>query len=345
MRTGQNISNRIWLFLWLILSLALLFVLNLFLGSVIISPVMVFDILSGKDQGGSETLIVLNFRLPQAFTALFSGAALAVAGLMLQTLFRNPLADPGILGISSGASMGVALMLFFSGSAVGTNIWFSHLGISFAAFLGALLVLLFIILISRRLSNVMSLLIAGLMIAYLAGALTGLVKYFSRKEEVYAFAIWGLGSFSNVGTSRLPLFIGSVSLGLLGSVLLIKPLNLLLLGDRYASNLGLNIRKSTIYIVLLTGFLTAIVTAYAGPVAFIGLAVPHLARSVFRTADHKLLIPASMILGAGLALFCSLIARLPGFDGSLPINSITSLIGAPIVIWFLFRHRNFSGQE
>ena len=143
----------------------------------------------------------------------------------------------------------------------------------------------------------------------------------------------------------MPLFIGSVSLGLLGSVLLIKPLNLLLLGDRYASNLGLNIRTSTIYIVLLTGFLTAIVTAYAGPVAFIGLAVPHLTRAVFRTADHKILMPSSMILGAVLALFCSLISRLPGFDGSLPINSITSLIGAPIVIWFLFRHRNFSEQE
>jgi iron complex transport system permease protein len=336
-------------FAWLIGLMAVLFILNLFLGSVIIPISEVFKILfSESATGQTESLIILNFRLPQAYTALFAGAALAVAGLMMQTLFRNPLADPSILGISSGAGLGVALLLFFTGTAsnqVITADIISHLGINMAAFVGALVVLLLILFLSNKLGNAVSLLIVGIMIAYVAGALVGFVKYLSRKEDVYAYALWGLGSFSNVGKSQLPVFIISISIGLVLSILMMKSLNLLLLGDRYAVNLGLDIQKTTIFIVVITGFLTAVVTAYAGPIAFIGLAVPHLARSLFKTADHKLLLPATMLLGACLALFCNLIARLPGFDGSLPINSVTSLIGAPIVIWFIFRHRNFSTQE
>jgi iron complex transport system permease protein len=336
-------------FAWLIVLMLILFVLNLFLGSVIIPMADVFRVLFGDgitDQ--TNSLIILNFRLPQAYTALFAGAALAVAGLMMQTLFRNPLADPSILGISSGAGLGVALLLFFTGSyssQVITADLISHLGINMAAFVGALAVLMLILFISNKLGNAVSLLIVGIMIAYVVGALVGFVKYLSRKEDVYAYALWGLGSFSNVGKSQLPVFIISISIGLVLSVLMMKSLNLLLLGDRYAVNLGLNIKKSTIYIVVITGFLTAVVTAYAGPIAFIGLAVPHLARSLFKTADHKLLLPATMLLGSCLALFCNLVARLPGFDGSLPINSVTSLIGAPVVIWFIFRHRNFSTAE
>jgi iron complex transport system permease protein len=338
------------IFAWLFGLLLLLFILNLFLGSVIIPVGEVFRILFGESTAGqTESIIVLNFRLPQTITALFTGAALAVAGLMMQTLFRNPLADPSILGISSGAGLGVAILLFFTGAisnqAFGASDIFTHLGINMAAFIGALAVLLIILFISNKLGNAVSLLIVGIMIAYVAGALVGIVKYFSRKEDVYAFALWGLGSFSNVGNSQLPVFIISICIGLVFSVLMMKSLNLLLLGDRYAANLGLNIRMTTIYIVIITGFLTAIVTAYAGPIAFIGLAVPHLSRSLFKTADHKVLLPATMILGACLALFCNLVSRLPGFDGSLPINSVTSLIGAPIVIWFIFKHRNFSSQE
>ena len=336
-------------FAWLIGLMAVLFILNLFLGSVIIPISEVFKILfSESATGQTESLIILNFRLPQAYTALFAGAALAVAGLMMQTLFRNPLADPSILGISSGAGLGVALLLYFTGTAsnqVITADIISHLGINMAAFVGALVVLLLILFLSNKLGNAVSLLIVGIMIAYVAGALVGFVKYLSRKEDVYAYALWGLGSFSNVGKSQLPVFIISISIGLVLSILMMKSLNLLLLGDRYAVNLGLDIQKTTIFIVVITGFLTAVVTAYAGPIAFIGLAVPHLARSLFKTADHKLLLPATMLLGACLALFCNLIARLPGFDGSLPINSVTSLSGAPIVIWFIFRHRNFSTQE
>ncbi len=331
-------------FMVLLLVLVVLFVLNLFFGSVLIPFSEVWLSMSGHITEGSNSLIVNQFRFPQAVTAVFSGAALAVAGLMLQTLFRNPLADPGILGISAGSGLGVSLMLFFGGT-MANQTWISHFGLSFAAFAGALTVLFFIILISRRLSNVMSLLIAGLMIAYLAGALTGLVKYFSRKEEIYAFALWGLGSFSEVGNSRLPLFTATISSGLMASILIIKPLNMMLLGDRYAESLGLNIQRTTFFIVLITGFLTAVVTAYAGPVAFIGLAVPHLARAIFHTADHRQILPASILLGAALALFCNLLSRLPGFDGSLPINSLTSLIGAPIVIWFLFRNQSYTDTE
>ncbi|NOU47149.1 MAG: iron ABC transporter permease [Bacteroidales bacterium] len=338
------------IFAWLFGLLSLLFILNLFLGSVIIPIGEVFRILFGESTAGqTESIIVLNFRLPQTITALFTGAALAVAGLMMQTLFRNPLADPSILGISSGAGLGVAILLFFTGTVTsqvsGAADILTHLGLNMAAFIGALAVLLLILFISNKLRNAVSLLIVGIMIAYVAGALVGIVKYFSRKEDVYAFALWGLGSFSNVGNSQLPVFIVSICIGLVFSVLMMKSLNLLLLGDRYAANLGLNIRMTTIYIVIITGFLTAIVTAYAGPIAFIGLAVPHLSRSLFKTADHKVLLPATMILGSCLALFCNLVSRLPGFDGSLPINSVTSLIGAPIVIWFIFKHRNFSSQE
>jgi iron complex transport system permease protein len=338
------------IFAWLVGLMLLLFVLNLFFGSVIIPVVDVFRVLFGEGSTNqTESLIILNFRLPQTFTALFAGAALAVAGLMMQTLFRNPLADPSILGISSGAGLGVALLLFFTGNVSSQTFAsvdiISHLGLNMAAFLGALAVLMLILFISNKLGNAVSLLIVGIMIAYVAGALVGLVKYFSRKEDVYAFALWGLGSFSNVGNSQLPVFIISISVGLVLSILMMKSLNLLLLGDRYAANLGLNIKLSTIYIVIITGFLTAVVTAYAGPIAFIGLAVPHLARSLFSTADHKILLPSTMILGACLALFCNLVARLPGFDGSLPINAVTSLIGAPIVIWFIFKHRNFTTLE
>ena len=342
--------RKIWIFGVITGFLVLLFFMNLFFGSVIIPFNQVIRVLIGNINGTSqtETLIILNFRLPQTYTALFAGAALAVAGLMMQTLFRNPLVYPSILGISSGAGLGVALLMFFTGR-IGSEAfagadWFGHIGLTLSAFLGSLVVLSLIIFISSRLGNAITLLIVGIMIAYVVGALVGLVKYFSQKEDIYAFAIWGLGSFSNVGNSQLPLFIGTIVFGLFLSLLMMKSLNLMLLGERYAENLGLNIRISTIYIVLITGFLTAIVTAYTGPVAFLGLAVPHLARSIFKTADHKILLPASMMLGGVLALFCNLVARLPGFDGSLPINSITSLIGAPIVIWFILKHRTFSAS-
>ncbi len=335
----------------LLLLLVLMVVLNLLFGSVEIPLgdilTVIFEGGKGVDEG--TMLIVNNFRIPQTITAILSGAGLAIAGLLMQTLFRNPLADPSILGISSGASLGVALLLATSGIITGQafvafGLW-SQIGITGAAFLGAMLVLFLIMFLSRRMGNIVSLLIIGIMIAYIAGALVGFVKFYSQREDVHTFVIWGLGSFANVSRAQLPFFT-MVTLAALGlSWLMVKPLNLLLLGERYATNLGLNVSRNQVLIILIAGFLTSVVTAFSGPIAFIGLAVPHLVRNFLKTSDHRLLIPAVMIMGALLALFCNLIARLPGFDGSLPINAVTSLIGAPIVIWIILHRRQIYDSE
>lgn len=332
------------------LSLLILFgllVMNLLFGSVKVSVSEIISIISGQHEGVSSSnyMIILQFRIPQALTALFAGAALAVSGLLMQTLFKNPLADPSILGISSGASLGVALMLMATGLISGHALisfgWIRHIGLIVAAASGAILVLLFITLLSKRLSGIVYLLIAGIMIAYFTSAIVGIIKYFSQKEDLQAFVIWGMGSFSNVGLKQLPLFIALISILLLLSVTLVKPLNLMLLGDLYAQNTGLNLVLYQRWVLVVSGLLTAVVTAYAGPIAFLGLAVPHISRNLFKSSDHKILIPASIIIGASLALFCNLIARLPGFDGSLPINSITSLIGAPFVIWIILNRQRY----
>lgn len=328
-----------------VIALFLFFALNLLFGSVWIPPADILDVLL-KQQSGNESstaLIIYSLRIPMAITAMLSGAGLALAGLLMQTLFRNPLADPSILGISSGASLGVALMLAFAGSMGGLTmanygLW-GHVGITLSAFAGAFLVLLLITFLSRRMGSIISLLIIGIMIGYIAGALTGFVKYYSQKEEVHSFVLWGLGSFANVGQDQLPIYAVLILPAMLLAWLMAKPLNLLLLGERYAANLGLNINRNQLLIILIAGYLTALVTAYAGPIAFIGLAVPHLARNLLNTADHRRLLPAVVILGANLALFCNLIARMPGFDGSLPINAVTSLFGAPVVIWIILYRR------
>lgn len=326
--------------------LVVLGLLNLFLGSVIIPPGDVWNILTGKAElvDHVKQLIVLQYRLPQAVTAIFAGAGLAVAGLLMQTLFRNPLADPSILGISSGSSLGVALLLLFSGTNTGLFLsetgWIGQTGLIMSALTGAFLVLIIISWLSRIMSDMVSLLIAGIMISYITGSLVGITKYFSQKEDLQAFVLWGLGSFSNVGQARLPFFVIAVALGLLLSVFLVKPLNLLLLGERYAANLGVSVKRVQFFILIISGVLTAVITAYTGPVAFIGLAVPHLARNLLGESSHRILLPAVMILGASLALACNLIARLPGFEGSLPVNAVTSLIGAPVVVWFLIRRKH-----
>jgi iron complex transport system permease protein len=323
----------------------ILLIANILWGSVLIKPLDVYNVLIGKDFGfGGEDIIIWEYRIPQLIVAVYSGAGLAVSGLLLQTLFKNPLADPSILGISSGASFGVALLLFLTGSfggiALSSTGWIGELGLSFAALAGALAVLLFLLLASSKVSNVVSLLIVGLMIAYLTGALTGILRFYSRKEDIQAFVIWGMGTFSGVNKSQLPYFVITISLGLFISLFLAKPLNMLLLGQKYASNLGLNTKHINRIIILLAGYLTAIVTAYAGPIAFIGLAVPHIARNLFKSSNHLVLLPASIAIGIILALFCNIIARLPGFEGSLPINAVTSLIGAPFVIIIILRqHR------
>ncbi len=327
-------------FFLLVILFALLLCFNLMLGSVHIRFADLINVIRGKEVSAAFETIIFHFRIPQLFTATLTGAALAVAGLLLQTLFRNPLADPSILGISSGASLGVALLLFGSAAMTGNAYKFSILGpvgVVSASFAGALVVLFAITFLSRMLSNIASLLIAGIMIAYLTASLTGIVKYFSNREDLQAFVVWGMGSFSGVGKRSVPFFSVTVLSGLILSMLMIKSLNLFLLGESYARNLGLNVRWFRTIVLFLSGYLTAVTTAYTGPIAFLGLAVPHLSRNLFKTSNHGILLPASMLIGAILALFCNLIARLPGFDGSLPINSITALIGAPVVVYILVK--------
>lgn len=313
-----------------------LFMTNLFVGSVRIPFKDILNVLLKANEDNTLNTIILNYRLPQAITALLAGSALAVSGLLMQTLFRNPLADPSMLGISSGASLGVGLVILLtgviSGSAVSTLGWWSTIGVSLAAFIGAEAVLLLILAFSSRTKNMATLIIIGLMIAYLASSITDILKFFSMKEDIHAFVIWGMGSFSNVGTERMTTLFISIIIGLSASFFLSKNLNALLLGEAYAENLGLNIKRNSLIIILISGYLTAIVTAYCGPIAFIGLAVPHIARFLFKSSDHRLLIPMTMLIGMDLALFCNVIARMPGFEGNLPINAVTAFIGAPIVI-------------
>ena len=318
----------------------LLFVMNLCFGSVSIPMKEIWAAVFGGEES-TYRAIVLDYRLPQAITALLAGIGLSVSGLLMQTLFRNPLADPSLLGISSGSSLGVALVILLgtaTGLSVNTLSLWSTFGVTVAAFLGAFGVLLLILALSSRLRSMVSLVLVGIMIAYIAGSVTDILKFFSQKEGLHSFVIWGMGSFSNVSKAQLPFFAVAVLVGSIGSFLLFKTLNLLLLGERYAENLGVNIRRSSMLIILASGFLTALITAFCGPIAFLGLAVPHIARFLFKSSDHKLLIPATAFLGMDLALFCNLIARLPSFEGNLPINSVTALIGAPIVLWVIF-HR------
>ncbi len=337
----QNTRNT-WLPSLIILMVGmLLFALNLMIGSVTIPLRDFWQVLLGHGDETART-IIMDYRLPQAITALFAGIGLSVSGLLMQTLFRNPLADPSILGISSGASLGVAVVVLLtghlSGMAVSTMPGWSTIGVTLAAFAGAFIVLLLILALSSRLKSMVSLILVGIMIAYIAGSVTDVLKFFSQKEDVHTFVIWGFGSFSNVGKSQLGYLSITVTAGAIVAFILSKSLNLFLLGERYAENLGLNIRRTSLLTILISGFLMAVITAFCGPIAFIGLAVPHLARFTYHTSNHFTLIPTTAVIGMDLALLCNLIARLPGFDGNLPINSVTALIGAPIVIYVIF-HR------
>lgn len=321
----------------------ILFFLNLFIGSVRIPFSEIIAILGGDLSDSSASTIILNYRLPQAVTALLAGAALSVSGLIMQTLFRNPLADPSMLGISSGAGLGVAITILLTGilgdKALSSLPLWSSVGVSLSAFIGAFLVLTLILSFTTRVKNMTTLIIIGLMLSYLFGSLTDILKFFSMKEDIHAFVIWGMGTFSAVGKSKLLFFSISIIIGLTLSLLLVKKMNIMLLGNLYAENLGLNIKKTSLVMILISGYLTAIVTAYCGPIAFLGLAIPHLARFIFRTSDNKILLPTVMVIGLIISLLCNLIAKAPGFDGNLPINAVTAFIGAPIVIWVIMRKR------
>ena len=329
-------------FLIIILLIAVLFVLNLLLGTVRIPVGNVVSILFGGD-GGSEVWknIIISSRVPQALTATVAGAGLAVSGLQMQTVFRNPLAGPSVLGISNGASLGVAFVVLLSGSLGGVAL--SRLGylgsaaMTVAAIAGSLAVMSLILYVAQKVKGNVTLLIIGVMVGYLANAIIGVLKFFSSEEDIRVFVVWGFGSFARVSGDQMLLFVTIMLVLLPLSVLLSKSMNLLLLGDEYAANLGLNLRRSRTLVIVSSGVLVAIVTAYCGPIMFIGFAVPHLCRVIFRTSDHRTLMPGTMAVGAGLALLCNLIARMPGFEGALPVNSVTALVGAPVIAYVLFR--------
>ena len=323
--------------------LAILFLANLFWGSVSIPFHAVADILTGGDAGNEGwRLILLHTRLPQAVTALLAGMALSVAGLLLQTLFNNPLAGPEVLGINSGAGLGVAVvMLLLQGTLVAG--WGGYLAVLAGAFMGALFIIVVVLLLARLLSNKIYLLIAGLAMSYLTSSVISILNYFSTAEGVHSYLIWGMGSFGAVSVAQLPFYSVLLAVVLVAALLLVKPLNALLLGDYYAVNLGINIKRVRGVLLLIVGLLTATVTAFCGPVAFIGLAVPHLSRMAVGTSNHRRLLPVTMLLGGAVTLLCNLVCQLPGESGLLPLGAITPLIGAPVIIYVVLKERSSMG--
>ena len=317
-------------FVILLIAIALLLIVNLLIGTVKIPIADVCRILGGGGDNEIWTNIIFSSRLPQALTAIVAGAGLAVSGLQMQTVFRNPLAGPSVLGISNGSALGVAFVVLLSGRIGGVAL--SRLGylgdaaMSVAAIIGALAVLLLIMWVAQKVKGNVTLLIIGVMIGYLANAIIGVLKFLSPEDDVKAFVVWGLGSFSRVSGDEMVLFIVLMCILLPLAFLLVKPLNLMLLGDNYAANLGLNIKRARMLIIISSGVLVAIVTAYCGPIMFIGLAVPHLARAIFRTSDHRLLMPATALCGAALAL-------------------LSALVGAPVIAMVIFRRRKHDFAE
>lgn len=333
----------------LVVVIILLFLANIGLGSVDIPIEEILKVITGDHSNRIWTNIILNTRLPQTVTALLAGAALSVGGLQMQTLFRNPLAGPSILGISSGASLGVAFVILLSGNIGGVALSkmgvVGSLAITLAALTGSICVLLFVCFLARKVRGNATLLILGIMVGYTVSSIVSMLKFYSLEDDVHAYVIWGMGSFSKISSSQMQIFTPILIIGLLSSILLSKPLNLLMLGENYAKNLGVNIERTRLLIIASAGVLTAVVTAYCGPIMFIGLAVPHIAKLLYSSSDHRVTIPATMLIGSSIALLCNLIARMPGFDGTLPINSVTALIGAPVVVWVLLHKKRSEISE
>ncbi len=332
-------SYKAKLLIWLPLAIIGLFVLNISLGSIHIPFDQIISVLiGGEADKASWANIILNFRLPKALSAIAVGAGLAISGLQMQTLFRNPLAGPFVLGISSGASLGVALLLLAGISVAGIGfVSFNGWLVVLAASAGSAMVLLLVMTVSIRVQDSMTLLIVGLMFGSLTGAIVSILQYFSTGEEVQVYLFWTFGSLGGLNWDEVFILLSILALGVLLSIFLIKPLNALLLSENYARSLGLNVKQARLLIILSTSLLAGSITAFCGPIAFIGLAVPHLTRLLFNTSDHKVLIPSVAMTGAIVMLICDMVAQLPGSDMILPINAITSLLGAPVVIWIIMR--------
>lgn len=329
-------KNRILILLLLLVTL--LFIVDVSLGTVFIKPSEIWDALTGTSLNTAQHYIITQLRLPRAVMAVLTGAGLAIAGLLMQTLFRNPLAGPFVLGISSGAGLGVALVVM--GSALLGTSAVSGIGLVTASIIGSVLVMMLIILMSLRIKDTMGLLIVGLMVGSLSSAVVGILSFFSSSEELKRYVFWSLGSLGNLDWNDIIILAVIFMISMVLVIFILKPLNALLLGESYARSLGIPIKSTRWIIIIITSLLAGSITAYAGPIAFIGLAVPHLARLLLPTVNHKVLIPTAILLGAALLLCCDIISQLPFSNYSLPINAVTSLIGAPIVIWLILRKRN-----
>ena len=330
------------IYIGIAVSILLLFGLNLTTGSVLIPFTDVLDILCGRFAGKeSWQYIILENRLPQALTALLCGASLSVCGLMLQTAFRNPLAGPDVFGISSGAGLGVALVMLLLGGTVSTSLFTvsGFLAILTAAFLGAITVTSLILFLSTLVRNSVLLLIVGIMVGYVSSSAVSLLNFFASEEGVKSYMVWGMGNFGGVSMSHIPLFSLLCLVGITAALLLVKPLNILLLGPQYAESLGISTRRLRNLLLLIVGLLTAITTAFCGPISFIGLAIPHIARLLFRTDNHQVLLPGTVSTGAAIALLCNFICFLPGEMGVIPLNAVTPLIGAPVIIYVIIQRR------
>lgn len=329
-------------FTLLAFALLVCFVVNISLGSINIPLKSIFGSFFGSVESSSNwNVIIMDYRLPKAITAIMVGSGLGISGLLMQTMFRNPLAGPFVLGISSGASLGVALVILGSGlfgglfaTALATK-W----SIVIAASLGSFLVLLAVLAVSNKVRDTMAILIIGLMFGSITAAIVSVLSYFSSAEQLQQYIFWGFGSLSNLSWSELLIFFCIYAIGLILSIASIKGLNSLLLGDNYAKSLGLNLKQSRFIIIVATSLIAGTITAFAGPIAFIGLAIPHLTRQIFKTTNHKILLPAVFLFGGIVMLICDTIAQVPNSDYTLPINAITALVGAPVVIWLLVRQR------
>ena len=325
----------------LAIALVLLAIANVLWGSLNIPVDDVWQILCGGEveEHPAWSIIILQGRVPQMLTALLTGTALGTCGLLLQTAFRNPLAGPSILGIDSGANLGVAIVLLLLGgtASIGNLALGGHLLVVIAAMLGALAIMALLMILSRLLRSQVMLLITGVIISYVTGSIIQLLNYSATEQGVFSFVIWGMGNFASVGIERLPIFCALACIGLLLALLLVKPLDALLLGDRYAENLGIKIGRMRQMLLFVTGLLTATTTAFCGPISFIGLAVPHLARLTLGTAWHRTLLPATMLIGANLTLVCNLLSTLPRDGSIIPISVITPLIGAPVILHVILR--------
>ena len=328
--------------LLLVASIIMLFAINLIVGSVRIPLADVCDILFDKFNGKeSWKYIVMENRLPQALTAMLCGASLAVCGLMLQTAFRNPLAGPDVFGISSGAGLGVAIVMLFLGGSVSTTLFTvsGFLAILTSAFIGAIVVTMIILFLSTMVRNSVLLLIVGLMVGYVSSSAVALLNFFASEEGVKSYMVWGMGNFGGVSMDHMLLFALLCLVGIIASIFLIKPLNIMLLGTQYAESLGINIRQIRNLLLVTVGLLTAVTTAFCGPISFIGLAIPHISRLLFRTDNHRTLLPGTVLTGAVIALFCNLVCYLPGELGIIPLNAVTPLIGAPVIIYVIIKRR------